>query len=48
MYISAVLYMYIKVWMRNWYKWIHMCTYASCVYVKKKVFRILSVEIYLL
>lgn len=41
MYISAVLYMYIKVWMRNWYKWMHM-------YTKKKVFRILSVEIYLL
>lgn len=36
MYISAVLYMYIKVWMRKWYKKIHMCTYASCLYVKKK------------
>lgn len=36
MYISAVLYMYIKVWMRKWYKKIHMCTYASFVYVKKK------------
>lgn len=46
--ISAVLYVYIKVWMRKWYMQIHMYTYASFVYVKKKVFRILSVEIYLL
>lgn len=36
MYISVVLYMYIKVWMRKWYKKIYMCIYALFVYVKKR------------